>query len=176
MAQDPALEGVGRHSRAAMGEAALQGGSIGASGARGGCLVQGGLDLPGLLVLAAREGHYLLLVVHGCLLLLQGGSGRGWMRGAGPDLIFAGPSSKGLLVALHSGGVLAMWGVRGPMEVRVDLGLLRGSGCSGESLGVLTGQRRRHLRALLSFLETSLGISDPVLPDQVLRVKALILL
>ena len=35
----------------------------------------------------------------------------------------------GLRVALHSSGLRVVWGVPGPMEVRVDLGLLRGSGC-----------------------------------------------
>ena len=38
-------------------------------------------------------------------------------------------------MALHSSGVLVVWEVRGPMEVRVDLGLLCGSvAAPGESL------------------------------------------
>lgn len=46
-----------------------------------------GLDLPGRPCPAAREGHYRPLVVPGCRWLEQGGSGRGWMRGAEPDLV-----------------------------------------------------------------------------------------
>ena len=38
------------------------------------------------------------------------------------------------MVALHSDDALAVCGVCGPVEARVDFGLLRGSGCPGESL------------------------------------------
>ena len=63
------------------------------------------------------------------------------------------------MVALHSVGALAEWGVHGPVEVRVGLGRLRGSGCPGRGAWpVLAGRRRRRSWASLSSLEASSGI------------------
>lgn len=73
-----------------------------------------------------------MVVVLGCCLTEEGGSIRGWMQGAGPDMVSAGPSSR-----RKAGGPAQWWcarrmgDMRGPVEVRVDLGLLHVSGCTG---------------------------------------------
>ena len=80
-------------------------------------------------------------------------------------------------MALHSNGVLAVWGC----AVQWRYGSTSAY-CAGEWLlrvkawPVLTGRRRRRPWASLSSLEASSGISKPLLSDQVLRVKTQILL
>ena len=62
-------------------------------------------------------------------------------------------------MAVHSVGALVVWGVHGPVEVRVGLGRLRGSGCPGRvAWPVLADRQRRRSWASLSSLEASSGI------------------
>uniref|UniRef100_A0A453EYH1 Uncharacterized protein n=1 Tax=Aegilops tauschii subsp. strangulata TaxID=200361 RepID=A0A453EYH1_AEGTS len=99
------------------------------------------------------------------------------MRGAGPDLVSAGPSSR-----RFAGGPTQQWRARCVGGARSNGGTGRPRPAAWEWLHrvkawpVLTGRRRRRLWASLSSLEASSGIFTPLLPDQVLRVKAQILL
>nr|BAK07366.1 predicted protein [Hordeum vulgare subsp. vulgare] len=76
-----------------------------------------GHDLYLSALVGAREGHCRLVVVLGCRLMEQGGSVRCSMRGAGSDLVSAGPSSR-----RKAGGSAQQWRarwvghMRGPMK------------------------------------------------------------